>query len=147
MGIPKTKIIQMEKDIKEINRDNTLQMDDVDKCCNSLTDSLTRVEKYTVKMKHSQRKTRLHWLNSEILLRMIKRDLALKAALSSGFSTDLLTYKGLSNKVTMALRKAKASYFSQLTEEAKGNSASLWKHLNKLTVRLGLKGKTMDREI
>ncbi len=31
------------------------------------------------------------------------------------------------------LRKAKASYFTKLIEEAKGSSASLWKHLNKLT--------------
>ncbi len=54
-GITKTKTRQLEKDIPDINLDNTLKVDHVNMFCNSLTDNLTRiVEKYTMKMKHMQ---------------------------------------------------------------------------------------------
>ncbi len=120
-GITKTKTRQLEKDIPDINLDNTLKVDHVNMFCNSLTDNLTRiVEKYTMKMKHLQKKTRLPWLNSEIFKLMKKRDLAPKVALSGGLSTDFLIYKGLRKEVSMVLRKAKTSYYSLTNSGGQG---------------------------
>ena len=48
-------------------------------------------------------------------------------------NTDLLTCKGLRNKVVLELRKAKDSYYTQLIGKAKGNNSSIWRHLNNLT--------------
>ena len=134
MGIPKSNMRQLESDLGDVNWDSTLLMNDVNMLCNLTTRTLSSlIEKYTVRMKCSARKSRLPWLDSGMFSLMKKRDLALKKGLTSGLQTDLLVFKGLRNKVTSGLRKAKASYYSQLIERAKGNSASLWKHLNKLT--------------
>lgn len=64
---------------------------------------------------------------------MKKRDSALKKALKTGQHVDLLIYKGLRNKVTTSLRKAKANLFFNIIKEAKGNSKLIWKPIDKLT--------------
>lgn len=86
------------------------------------------VDKFT-----KQKGGTLPWINNEIRKLMKKRDLALKKSLHSKLNSDHLAFKGLRNKVVQELRKAQASYYTNLIGNAKGNSNSLWKHLNVLT--------------
>ena len=72
-------------------------------------------------------KRSLPWFNDTLWNLLKKRDAALKKSLKSGLDTDRLIYKGLRNKVTMQLRKAKAHFFLEVIKEAKGNSKMLWR--------------------
>ena len=76
-------------------------------------------------------KRSLPWFNDTLWNLLKKRDAALKKSLKS--SLDRLIYKGLRNKVTMQLRKAKANFFLEVIKEAKGNSKLLWRSIDKLT--------------
>lgn len=64
---------------------------------------------------------------------MKKRDFALKTALKSGLRLDRLVFNSLQNKVVQELRKAKAQFFINIINEAKGNSKMIWKTINQLT--------------
>ena len=63
---------------------------------------------------------------------MKKRDASLKKFLKSKLSTDHLIFKGLRNKVTQELRKARANFFLDIISDAKGNCKKLWKSIDKL---------------
>lgn len=56
----------------------------------------------------------LPWINNEINKLIKKQDLALKKSLHSKLNTDPLAFKGLRNKVVQELRKAQASYYTNL---------------------------------
>lgn len=132
--IPKNKLPQLENELNHIDWNDVLQANDLDDCCNTLIKTLTElIEKYIKIFKCKRRRVSLPWLNNDIRQLIKKRDLALKKSLSTKLNTDLLIFKGLRNMVVRELRKAKTTYFTQLIVESKGNSTSLWKHLNNLT--------------
>ena len=79
------------------------------------------------------KKRHLPWLTETEWSLMKKRDHALKTALKSGLPTDLMVFKGLRNKVVIALRRAKATFFTNILTQAKGNSQLMWKHINNIT--------------
>lgn len=54
-----------------------------------------------------------------------------KKSLKSGLETDHLIYKGLRNKITGQLRKAKANFFLEIIRQAKGNKKCYGKILIK----------------
>lgn len=84
-----------------------------------MTANLVKViAKYSNNIKCKQKKAALPWLKNEI------HKLALKTSLSSKLITDHLIYKSLRNKV-LELHKAKASYYTQLTGNAKDRNVSL----------------------
>lgn len=132
--IPKSRIMQFERELKNINWEQIMTLDDVEECCNSMTSTITNLmEKFTKKIKPKQKDFTVPWINNEIRILMKKRDLALKTSLGSKLNTDLLTYRSLRNKVVSELRKAKVTYYTNLIDSAKGNNNSLWRHLNNLT--------------
>lgn len=80
---------------------------------------VTLIAKYSKNIKCKQKKAALPWLKNEI------HKLALKTSLSSKLITDHLIYKSLRNKVVLELHQAKASYYTQLTGNAKDCNVSL----------------------
>lgn len=116
------------------------------------TTAITRLtEKFTKQIKCHQNKNGLPWLNNEATKLMKMRDMANKKSLRSKLDTDLLNYKKLRNKVIQELRKAKASYYTQLIDNAKGSNNSLWKYLNNLTNKtsksIGIREVSVDGKI
>lgn len=69
-----------------------------------------------------RKKNAFPWLSSDIHKLMRERDSALKAALKSKLVTDRLKFVGIRNKVTKEIRKAKANFFLNVIDQAKGNS-------------------------
>ncbi len=57
---------------------------------------------------------------------------ALKIAIKSVLAHDRRTFQHLRNKVVKEFRKAKAIFFLDLTNDAKGNSREAWKNINKV---------------
>ena len=60
---------------------------------------------------------------------MKKRDLVLKNALKSGLRQDGLVFNTLRNKVVEELRKAKAKFFNNIINQAKGGCKMIWKNI------------------
>lgn len=132
--IPKHKLPQFEHELKNINWESVIQMENVDQCSDLLTETLTNtIQKFSRVSKTNKKKMTLPWINNENNQLMKKRDLALKKSIKTKLQTDILVFKGLRNKVVSELRKAKSSYFMQLFAESHGNSSLIWKHINKLT--------------
>jgi len=59
----------------------------------------------------------------------------LEKFLKTKLNTDHLIFKSLRNKVTQQLRKARANFFLNVINEAKGNPKKLWKSIDKLLGR------------
>lgn len=98
------------------------------------------VDKYIKKLKKSQRKIQLPWMNDKIRFQLMKRrDLALKIFIKTRRDTDLKLFKGLRNQVVKELRMSKSNDYIQALTEAKGNGKLMWKQLNSL---LNPKGNT-----
>ncbi len=57
---------------------------------------------------------------------------ALKIAIKSVLAHNRRTFQHLRNKVVKELRKAKAIFFLDLTNDAMGNSRGVWKNINKV---------------
>lgn len=91
------------------------------------------LSKYTKnRQKRQSTKQNLPWFTKTIWEMMKKRDMALKAFLKSGLTTDRFNFTSQRNKVTAALRKAKAGFFLEIIKNAQGNSRIIWKTINKL---------------
>lgn len=75
------------------------------------------------------------WITSEIRFKINNRYRIFKAALESKCPELWSKYKIPRNEVTLALRRAKASYFTKMFEEVKKTSA-YWKLINKATNRI-----------
>lgn len=91
------------------------------------------LQKYTkTRGKKTNAKQNSPWLNSSLWELMRKRDASLKKLLKSKLSTDQPIFKGLQNKVTQRLRKARANFFLNIISEAKENCKKLWKSVDKL---------------
>jgi len=63
---------------------------------------------------------------------MKERDSALKADLKSKLVTDRLKFVGLRNKVTKEIRKAKANFYLNVIDQAKGNTELIWENIKRL---------------
>lgn len=72
----------------------------------------------------------LPWLNPECLK---LRDQLLKKSIKSKLNIDRLNFTRARNKVASELRKAKANFFIQVIDSARGNGKKIWQHINKLT--------------
>lgn len=77
----------------------------------------------------------LPWFTKECGTLLKSRDQMLKKSLKSGLIIDRQNFTSARNKVTSALRKAKANFFLNIIESAKGNSKKVWKEINKLSGR------------
>lgn len=91
-----------------------------------------------IKTKHGQKRV-LPWTKGDIWKLMKERDSVLKTANKYKINADRHTFVMLRNKVTKEIRKAKAKYFIDVINEAKGNTTAIWKRLKTLTG--GLSGK------
>ncbi len=66
---------------------------------------------------------------------MKERDHLLKQSLKTGLTTDRQKFTSLRNKVIKRLRQAKANFFIDTIEEARGNGKKIWQTINKLIGR------------
>lgn len=80
------------------------------------------------------------WITSEIRFKINNRYRIFKAALETKRPELWSKYKIPRNEVTLALRRAKALYFTKMFEEVKKTSA-YWKLINKATNRIERKGQ------
>ena len=74
----------------------------------------------------------LPWLNLQCRNFMKSRDQLLKQSLKSGLPTNRHKCTHARNKVTQTIRQAKANFFINIIEGAKGKSKNVWQILNKL---------------
>ena len=133
-GIPKSKMADFEHDLKEVNWERATKKPDIDHSANTFASILHYItSKHTKTWKSKPKKKSLPWFNSDILLLIKERDLALKRSLMTRTNTDHFIYTSLRNKVVSELRKAKTRHFYRLIEEADGNCFKLWQHINRLT--------------
>lgn len=140
LEIPRKNQTEFENELKGVNWDELQQYDQVNDCCNKLMSTIESiVDKYTKKLKKSQRKFQLPWMNDNIRKLMKRRDLALKTFIKTRRDTDLKLFKGLRNQVVKEFRMSKSNYYIQALTEAKGNGKLMWKQLNSL---LNPKGNT-----
>ncbi len=61
---------------------------------------------------------------------MKERDQLLKQSLKTGLTTDRQKFTSLRNKVIQRLRQAKANFFIDTIEGARGNGKKLWQTIN-----------------
>ncbi len=66
---------------------------------------------------------------------MKERDQLLKQSLKTGLTTDQQKCTSLRKKVIKRLRQAKANFFIDTIEEARGNGKKIWQTINKLIGR------------
>lgn len=135
--IPKKNLEPFENELRQTEWNDTIPGVNCEQTCDDLMSTIKQIiSKYTktVPRKHKAKRN-LPWFNDTLWHLMKKRDLALKKSLKSGLSTDRLIYKGLRNKVTMQLRKAKANFFLEIIKDAKGKNKILWKSIDKLSGR------------
>ncbi len=59
----------------------------------------------------------------------------MKQSLKTGLTTDRQKFTSLRNKVIKRLRQAKANFFIDTIEEARGNGKKIWQTINKLIGR------------
>ncbi len=83
----------------------------------------------------AKRRDTLPWLNEECMKLMKERDQLLKQSLKTGLATDRQKCTSLRNKVIKRLRQAKANFFIDTIEEARGNGKKIWQTINKLIGR------------
>ena len=73
-GIPKNKQAQIENDLNNLDWDNVLQSNELENCCNPLTQNLTNlIGKYMKTFKGTQPKASLPWLSNDTRQLMKKR--------------------------------------------------------------------------
>ena len=78
MVIPKSKTLQFERDLNNLNWEEITNLDEVEDCCDSMTAAITGLIKFTKQQKCGQKDNTLPWLNNEIRKSMKLRDIALK---------------------------------------------------------------------
>ena len=78
---------------------------------------------------------------------MKTRYAALKKYYKSGLSTDRMIYNQFRNKVTQQLRHAKATFYLNLINQARGNSKQLWQIIDKLTGKKQSTGRMLELKI
>lgn len=133
LEIPRKKLTEFENELKGVNWDELQQYDQVNDCCNKLMSTIgSIVDKYIKKLKKSQRKFQIPWMNDNIRKLIKRRDHALKTFINTRRDIDLKLFKGLRNQVVKELRMSKSNYYIQALSEAKGNGKIIWKQLNSL---------------
>lgn len=135
VGISKGNITEFENAIEGINWSDCLEGTDVEEKRQSVISAIQSVIhrfQKVIKTKHSQKRV-LPWIKGDIWKLMKERDSALKTTNKSKINADRHTFVMLRNKVTKQIRKAKAKYFIDVINEAKGNTTAIWKRLKTLT--------------
>lgn len=133
--IPKTHMQHLETGFRETHWENVVKGKNCEQACKDLLDTIKGLlSKYTKNIPRKQRKRTLPWFSTLLLKLLKQRDAALKKSLKSGLDTDRLIYKGLRNKATSELRKARANYFLDIIKQGnKGNSKLLWRTIDQLS--------------
>lgn len=120
---------------------------DIESSSNSFVSKLKEIiSSFTRKGSHKPQKGNLPWLDQTCRSLLKTRDLLLKKYLKSRLSTDRQRFTQARNKVTQALRKAKAKFFINIIESTKGNGKKTWQILNKLLGK-NVKSETAPLEI
>ena len=89
------------------------------------------------------RNKRSPWITSELLLRMRRRDVLKKKAISTNDHAMGQQFKRARNQVNNATKLAKKRYFSENLETSKGNARKTWDLINELSSRSSCKSSNI----
>ena len=89
------------------------------------------------------RNKRSPWITSELLLRMRRRDVLKKKAISTNDHAIWQQFKRARNQVNNATKLAKKLYFSENLETSKGNPRKTWDLINELSSRSSCKSSNI----
>ena len=135
LRIPKREFVNFERAVQQINWVDILNRNGVEADCRLFATKLDDLlEEFTRKVKNrdKNKNNTLPWLNNDIFNLMKERDLLLKRALTTKSIIDRHRFTLLCNKVTKAIRNAKANFFTTIINEAKGNTKLIWEQMNNL---------------
>ncbi len=147
--IPKNQQQNVIKAFKELKWDDLITSDNINQSADSFTNKISEVLlSFTRRGSCKNRKSSsLPWFNGDCLKLLKTRDQLLKRSLKSGLTIDRQNFTSARNKVTQALRRAKADFFLNIIANAKGNSRKVWQEMNKLSGRQnerGIKGMELN---
>lgn len=112
--IPKREFVHFERAVQQTNWADILNRNSVEADCKLFTTKLGNlVNEFTRKTRNKgkNKNNTLPWLNNDIFNMIKERDLLLKRALKTKSTTDRHRFTSLRNKVTKAIRNAKAKFF------------------------------------
>ena len=89
------------------------------------------------------RNKRSPWITGELLLRMRRRDVLKKKAISTNDHAMWQQFKRARNQVNNATKLAKKRYFSENLETGKGNPRKTWDLINELSSRSSCKSSNI----
>ena len=89
------------------------------------------------------RNKRSPWITSELLLRMRRRDVLKKKAISTNDHAMWQQFKRTRNQVNNATKRAKKRYFSENLKTSKGNPRKTWDLINELSSRSSCKSSNI----
>ncbi len=122
--------------LREIEWNGVLSKGDLESDCDRFTSTIKKVMgPYLRKWSQNKSRDTLPRLNEECRKLMKERDQLLKQSLKTGLTTDRQKFISLRNKVIKRLRQAKANFFIDTIEEARGNGKKIWQTINKLIGR------------
>ena len=135
MIIPNNQHENVDKALKDMDWSDFMACNDVNVGSDLLLSKLNEVMlPYSKRGRPGRRNTNtLPWLNPDCFKLIKKRDQLLKKSIKSGLNIDRLNFTRARNKVTAELRKAKADFFIQIIDNAKGDGRKIWQNINKLT--------------
>lgn len=147
--IPKNQQQHLATALHEYNWDKILECGDTENSCDLFNKSVKEViAPFTSRGRKKRRQEHsLLWVTEECRALMSTRDTLLKQSLKSGLRTDRHKFTSYRNKVTQALRKAKANYFLEIIENAHGNGKVIWQNINKLLGRQCKQDKELELTI
>ncbi len=129
--IPKKDMSAFEEELGQIDWQSLLSSENLETAHKIFIEELKNVRnKYTKLVGNRHRKNNLPWINEQVWMLMKKRDTALKKAIKSGLQQDRLLFNSLRNKVVKTVRQAKAQFFINILNEAKGKW--VWQTIKKL---------------
>ncbi len=128
MIIHKNQLENVDRALKDVDWSGFMGCDDADVGSDLFLSKVKEVIlSFSRRGRQGKKKsTSLPWLNSACLKLMKHGDQLLRKSIKSGLNTDRLNFTVARNKVTSGLRKAKADFFIQIIENARGNSKKIW---------------------
>ncbi len=146
--IPKRLKNEFEEEFKKLDWNEILSTDNLEAASECLMVTINKIKgEFSKNVTFSRKKQNLPWLNEQLWKLMRQRDHALKIAIKSGLAHDRRTFQHLRNKVVKELRKAKANFFIDLINDAKGNSREVWENINRVRKKNYINDKGIELQV
>lgn len=133
-NIPRSKLPQYETDIKNIDWNSQLALDDPEQIIADFHNRLETIQKkHITTRKIRLRQNKLPWINTDILNLIKQKTTALKLYRSTKTTENKTSLTQLRNKCTLAIANAKTSYFQKQITRTATNPKTLWQTLKSIT--------------